>query len=37
MDKKIDIDLGTHRNMHDMARQLRELASQLGQPRVTQD
>ena len=27
MDKKIDIDLGTHRNMQDMAHQLRELAS----------
>lgn len=37
MDKKIDIDLGTHRNMHEMAGQLRELASQVGQARVARD
>jgi len=31
MDKKIDIDLGTHKRMGDMAQQLREIARMMGQ------
>jgi hypothetical protein len=30
MDKKIDIDLGTHNRMQQISGQLRELAEQLG-------